>query len=249
MNIKKLISGITAVMALNMGMTAVSADTAVGVQLGDVNGDGKVNVRDCAVIARKLAERKAEEMALSVADFNGDGNVNIRDAASLAQALAQGYVKTEIKADTSPFAFDWSGYITSKFGYYEMPDGTTEFHNGIDFAVPHGTEELSVATGKIVKVCNSCTHDEPKEEGCGCGGNKGNYVSILTNSGYYITYSHMADVYVSVGDKIRNGQSIGTAGATGMAREYGLHLEILSGGEYGTLIDPLRYIKQYSPLA
>ena len=53
---------------------------------------------------------------------------------------------------------------------------------------------------------------------------------------------------MSVGDKIRNGQVIGTTGATGMAKEYGLHLEVSFGGENGTLINPLSYIKEYKPI-
>ncbi|MGN1481059.1 dockerin type I domain-containing protein [Porcipelethomonas sp.] len=57
--------------------------------LGDSNGDGIVNVRDAAFIARKLAERKADELPAS-ADFNEDGKVNVRDAAAIAKFLATG---------------------------------------------------------------------------------------------------------------------------------------------------------------
>ena len=57
------------------------------VLLGDVNSDNEVNVRDCAYIARKLAEKKSNELTPETADFNRDNTVNIRDAASIANKL------------------------------------------------------------------------------------------------------------------------------------------------------------------
>ena len=56
---------------------------------GDANNDGKVNVRDAAFIAAKLAQGKVSELPES-ADFNGDGKVNVRDAAAIAKFLATG---------------------------------------------------------------------------------------------------------------------------------------------------------------
>ena len=58
---------------------------------GDANIDGKVNVRDAAFIAQKLAQGKVNELTLA-ADFNEDGNINVRDAAAIAKFLASGKV-------------------------------------------------------------------------------------------------------------------------------------------------------------
>lgn len=55
---------------------------------GDSNGDGELNVRDAAFIARKLAVGKAAELP-KCADFNGDGKINVRDAAAIASYLAK----------------------------------------------------------------------------------------------------------------------------------------------------------------
>ncbi|MGN0613226.1 MAG: lectin-like protein, partial [Porcipelethomonas sp.] len=57
--------------------------------LGDANIDGKVNVRDAAFIAQKLAQGKANELTIA-ADFNEDGTINVRDAAAIAKFLATG---------------------------------------------------------------------------------------------------------------------------------------------------------------
>jgi len=64
-----------------------------GALRGDANLDGKVNVRDCAFIATKLAEAKGDTLP-SNADYNEDGKINVRDAAALASDLAKGEVKS-----------------------------------------------------------------------------------------------------------------------------------------------------------
>ena len=53
----------------------------------DANGDGKLNVRDAAHIAKLLAQGKSNRLTAK-ADFNGDGKINVRDAASIAKYLA-----------------------------------------------------------------------------------------------------------------------------------------------------------------
>ena len=57
---------------------------------GDANGDFNADIRDCALIANKLAQGKADEL-LGSADYNKDGTINIRDAAGLAKDLANAY--------------------------------------------------------------------------------------------------------------------------------------------------------------
>lgn len=54
---------------------------------GDANGDGTVNVRDAAIIAKMLADGTAARLPKS-ADYNGDGKVSVRDAAAIAKQLA-----------------------------------------------------------------------------------------------------------------------------------------------------------------
>lgn len=65
---------------------------------GDANHDDKVNVRDCAYIARELA-KMGDEKTISyetnpAADYNLDKTVNIRDAAALARDLANKTVQS-----------------------------------------------------------------------------------------------------------------------------------------------------------
>ncbi len=60
--------------------------------LGDLNGDGKVNVKDNMMLARYLAEWAGYDettVDLAAADLNGDGKVNVKDNMILARHLAE----------------------------------------------------------------------------------------------------------------------------------------------------------------
>lgn len=63
------------------------AEDKTEITLGDVNGNGKADVRDVSFIAREIAGGKAADLPDS-ADYNKDGVKNIRDAATLAKELA-----------------------------------------------------------------------------------------------------------------------------------------------------------------
>lgn len=59
--------------------------------LGDANEDGVLNVRDCALIASKLAKELVNELP-GYSDYNGDGIIDVRDAAAIARDLAKGKI-------------------------------------------------------------------------------------------------------------------------------------------------------------
>lgn len=59
-------------------------------QVGDVSGDGKVNVRDARLLLQYVAGLISEEdILLSLADFNDDGKVNVRDARMILKYAAE----------------------------------------------------------------------------------------------------------------------------------------------------------------
>ena len=147
-----------------------------------------------------------------------------------------------IKAFSSPFAFDWTNLITSPFGYRDWGGGNVEFHKGLDFGVPNGTEILAVADG-TVEVGTGCTHNYPKDGSCGCNGGFGNYVEIHCENGTLILYGHMSQVAVQNGQQVKNGQVIGYSGCTGWSTGFHCHLQMVKDGEY---IDPLVFIRPYS---
>lgn len=76
-------------------------------------------------------------------------------------------------------------------------------HLGTDYAAPSGTPILAVGDGTVIK-------SEYKR-------NNGNYVKIHHNSTYETQYLHMSKRLVKVGDVLRQGQTIGLVGSTGLA--------------------------------
>ena len=62
----------------------------VGLEKGDVNGDGNVNINDVTMIQKALAEYiTLDEFQKKAADFDGDGRVTVSDATALQKKLAE----------------------------------------------------------------------------------------------------------------------------------------------------------------
>lgn len=58
------------------------------VVLGDVNGDGKINILDLAKLRKYVADSDSVQIDLLAADVNGDGKINILDLAKLRKYVA-----------------------------------------------------------------------------------------------------------------------------------------------------------------
>ena len=66
--------------------TATTVTEPTGI-LGDVNGDGVVNVKDATAVQKYAAEMTVE-LNLKLADFNKDGCVNVKDATDIQKTTA-----------------------------------------------------------------------------------------------------------------------------------------------------------------
>lgn len=71
-----------------MGEVTILAKTENVKLQGDANGDGTLNIRDCAMISRSLINGTADDLP-DTADYNKDGIKNIRDGAAIAKVIAQ----------------------------------------------------------------------------------------------------------------------------------------------------------------
>lgn len=82
-------SGLRQRVCQHCGHTQQESIEPLGVLLGDVNGDGKVNARDARTLLRFLAGLVGEEeVDLTAADLNADGRVNVRDARAILRQIA-----------------------------------------------------------------------------------------------------------------------------------------------------------------
>ena len=130
------------------------------VLLGDVNSDNEVNVRDCAYIAKKLAEKKSYELTPETADYNRDNTVNIRDAASIANKL--GLNLTPPKTFTAPNKTDYN---------LKTINGMKNYIN--DMVIYKAKTQYSIADIKADDTVKSNTWYSP--------------TILLTNVNYYST--------------------------------------------------------------
>ena len=101
------------------------------------------------------------------------------------------------------------GYISSGFGYrsfYLNGAPYSDFHNAVDIAGnAGGTNIYSAANGTVAAVIRKAS----------CGGNQV-YIHVRVQGvAYTLTYAHMMDVYVNVGDKVTANTVIGTVGGGG----------------------------------
>lgn len=124
---------------------------------------------------------------------------------------------------SNPFDVDWGGYVSSEFGWRVNPiTWSDEMHNGIDLALPSGTEVKSTSKGKV----KESDYDS----------SMGNYVVVEDEAGYEAYYMHLSARNVSAGEQVEAGTVIGKVGSTGSATGPHLHLGIK--GDSGGWINP-----------
>lgn len=73
-------------------VTHICLNCGEDILFGDVNGDGKLTLRDVAMMMRGLASWDQEGFFDDVRDFNSDGKFNSRDVAQFMRAIAAGQV-------------------------------------------------------------------------------------------------------------------------------------------------------------
>ena len=62
---------------------------ALGALIGDVNGDGKVNIEDVAIVAKHFGTTPSSPNWDPACDLDGNGKINIADVAIVGQAFGQ----------------------------------------------------------------------------------------------------------------------------------------------------------------
>ena len=117
-------------------------------------------------------------------------------------------------------------------------------HKGIDLGREHimGEPIIAHSTGTIV----SCVSGQKNNKGATGTASYGNYVKIDHGDGYETLYAHLAKVNVKNGNKVKQGQVIGTMGNTG--RSFGMHLHFEVRKD-NVRIDPTQYLESDLPLA
>ncbi|MFA5527425.1 MAG: peptidoglycan DD-metalloendopeptidase family protein [Peptostreptococcales bacterium] len=148
-----------------------------------------------------------------------------------AKELAEIIRKAQSDSDYVGGVFAWPcpGYktITSPFGNRLHPIlKVNKLHTGTDFRVPSNSTIVAVNDGVVI-------HSNWL-------GGYGKTVMIDHGGGIVTLYAHNNSLTVSLGEKVKKGQTIAKSGSTGQSTGPHLHFEVRVNGEY---VDPMPYLK------
>lgn len=120
-------------------------------------------------------------------------------------------------------------WISSPYGPRRRPEGTWEFHGGIDMASMRGTPVYSAKAGIV--------------EQAGWRRGYGNTILVRHDGGFKTRYAHLASILVYPGDHVDRSTIIGRVGDTGLVRSKGkdashLHYEVYV---HGKRVNPFHY--------
>lgn len=107
-----------------------------------------------------------------------------------------------------------SGTITSRFGVRSSIRSSA--HTGLDIATASGTPYSAAASGVVSFA--------------GYKGSYGNLIVVDHGNGVQTYYAHSSKIYVSVGESVSQGETIGAVGSTGNSTGPHLHLEVRING-------------------
>lgn len=150
------------------------------------------------------------------------------EAARLAELNKQNnYVPTNKDSSGFLYPLPYRVAITDSYGYRTHPvtGKKTTWHNGVDLAAGAGTAIYATKSGTVTTALRSDIW--------------GNYVVINHGDGFSSLYAHMQGLIVKAGDYVKQGQTIGYVGSTGLSTGPHLHFTIYYNGAD---VNPMSYI-------
>ncbi len=155
-----------------------------------------------------------------------------------AEANGQEYVPQEIETYTPPATYEDTGFIWPVPTVRNMTDGygnrwiveeqRNNFHKGIDITKPGcgGTPTVASAGGTVIQAGDN-------------GNGYGKCVIIDHGNGIATLYAHHQSLAVSVGQTVKQGDTLGYIGHTGYAYGDHCHFEVRVDGQH---TNPLNYV-------
>ena len=150
------------------------------------------------------------------------------EAARLAELNKQNnYVPANKDSSGFLYPLPYRVAITDSYGYRTHPvtGKKTTWHNGVDLAAGAGTAIYATKIGTVTTALRSDIW--------------GNYVVINHGDGFSSLYAHMQGLIVKAGDYVKQGQTIGYVGSTGLSTGPHLHFTIYYNGAD---VNPMSYI-------
>lgn len=149
------------------------------------------------------------------------------DLRRVSQEEIQGFLNDQRSMlGSKPTGWPVKGWVTSDFGVRRDPfDGQRRMHEGLDIATRTGTPVMATAAGIV------------REAGTDAG--YGKAVVIDHGYGYSTLYAHNSRILVKVGQRVKRGEMVATAGNTGRSSGPHVHYEVRLNG---APVNPNKYL-------
>jgi peptidoglycan DL-endopeptidase CwlO len=178
------------------------------------------------VEARRSREAALEKITETEGELDGDvASIQTELAATLAGTGSAPLPAGPIRGGGSGLIWPVDGPVVSGFG---PRFGGSEFHEGIDIAVPSGTPIRAAADGTVIFT-------EPES----ASGGYGNFTCIDHGGGLSTCYAHQESFAVSAGQQVSQGEIIGYSDCTGHCFGPHVHFEVRIDG---APTDPMGYL-------
>ncbi len=176
----------------------------------------------------------------AIEQMDGSTMVEVSDLQDLRSALEQsaddlgniGMALSRQKELLSDIPTIWPlkdvrGWVTQIFGPSINPFGHHWYlHRGLDLAFGYGVPIIATADGKVVKK---------DYDAYGFG----YYIDIQHKYGFKTRFAHLQRQMVEVGQRVTQGEIIGTMGNSGRSTGPHLHYEVMIGTQ---LVDPIKFL-------
>lgn len=165
---------------------------------------------------------------LKIAKVKEYENKKSEEAKKIAAARARSFASTAVTAPTGnlsglALSIPVNGTVSSRFGSRGV--SRSSIHTGLDISASNGTGIRPIAAGTVTYA--------------GYRGSYGYLIIIDHGNGIESYYAHCSALYVSAGQTVAAGSTIGAVGSTGNSTGPHLHLEIRING---TPVNPQNYL-------
>ncbi len=156
------------------------------------------------ILAASFTNQGTKYEAVFYEHEDGDGSYYAADGRAMKKAFLR-----------APLNFS---YISSSFNPKRLHPVTrrVKAHRGIDYAAPTGTPVFAAGGGRVTEAAYNKYN--------------GNYVFVKHPNGITTKYLHFSKRAVKKGQRVKQGQTIGYVGATGMVTGAHLHYEFIYNG-------------------
>ena len=198
----------------------------------DVTIDGEKTRFDITVLERTFEVQQLTVDADTVADTVGSADASEEFNRTIEPLMS---IYDPVQYWTEPFILpieiteDRNIWVSTEYGLTRYTNGSSNGtrHDGVDLAVKRGTPVVAPNAGRVIYAGNLQM--------------TGNTVLIEHGYGLKTWFYHMDSLTVETGERVEQGQQIGTVGSTGFSTGPHLHLTFSVRQTY---LDPFAFIER-----